>query len=409
LPGPAGAIATPTTTLPIYEYLVLRAVDIDVPWAANSVDGELSLWGASTLVGSDGQRVFTGDISVANVSYRTEKAYLKFGRQYVTEGAARFSHLDGISANYRAKLGLTFSGYAGFTVLPQWNNRPNYALLGSAADSMVSRPEDFPRASRGGNWMTGARVGYFNRKLGDIGLSVHEQRENSALGRRDAALDLHLPGSDFVDGSARALLDLDSGGLADAFLGVAFHPIRPLDIAIDYRRMTPTLLMSRQSVLSVFAVDRFDELGGEARYQVARSLQAFAGTFIEWFENNGIGTRTRGGLRWSPDAEHRLLVNVSYTRVLEPENGYHGTRLSLGYRVAPPLTVTAEQYYYLYDKAVARVSTSSVHAVTASYNPSRPIAILLGGSLFNSPYAARDAQAMLRFSYTYGAPMGGEP
>ena len=409
LPGPAGAIATPVTSVPTYEYLMLRVVDIDAPWSKNSIDGELSLWGSAILTGADGQRVMAGDVSVANVSYRAETTYLKLGRQYVTEGAARFSHLDGTYVSYRAKNGFALSGYGGFTVLPQWNNRPNYALLGSASDAMVSRPEDFPRATRGGNWMAGGRVGYSYPKVGELGLSLHEQRENSALGRRDAAVDLHLPGSDFIDGSARALVDLDSGGLADAFLGAALHPMRPLDIAIDYRRMTPTLLMSRQSVLSVFAVDRFDELGGEARYQLFRSVQVFAGGFVEWFENSGHGTRIRSGFRISPDAEHRILVNGSYTRVTEPENGYHGTRLSVGYRLAQPVMVTAEQYLYLYDHAIRNVTTSTVHAVTASYRPSRPFEILLGGTLFNSPYAAMDAQAMLRLSYTYGAALGGEP
>lgn len=414
LPGPSGAVASPATGLPIYEYLMLRVIDADTPWARNSVDTELSLWGAASVVGKDiegrgGERRIDGDVSVAAVTHRLGPGYVKLGRQYVTGGAARFAHLDGISAAYRSQLGFMASGYAGFTALPRWYNVPNYRLLGSAADAMVQRPEDFPHASRGGNWMAGGRLGYSRPKYGEIGVSLHEQHENAALGRRDLAVDLHLPGSETLDGDARVMFDLDSGKLADGFVGLGWHPFRRLDVALDYRRMTPTLLMSRQSVLSVFAVDRFDELGGEARYRVGHALQVFAGTFVEWFEGGDHGVRVRSGVRLTPDDKHRLLVNAVYTRVTEPVNGYHSTRLSLGYRLAAPVVLTAEQYCYLYDQAIRGMSTSTVHALTASYRPKRAWEILLGGSLFSSPYAALDAQTMLRLVYTAGAALGGEP
>ncbi|MGE5788542.1 MAG: hypothetical protein ACM3ZE_28380 [Myxococcales bacterium] len=414
MPGPAGAVASPATGLPVYEYLMLRVIDADTPWAKNSIDTELSLWGSASVVGTDvegrgGERRIDGDVSVAAVTHRLGPGFVKLGRQYVTGGAARFAHLDGISAAYRSEWGFMASGYAGYTALPRWYHVPNYRLLGSATDSMVQRPEDFPRASRSGNWMAGGRLGYSQPKYGEIGVSLHEQHENSALGRRDVAVDLHLPGSETLDGDARVLFDLDSGKLADGFVGLGWHPVRRLDLALDYRRMTPTLLMSRQSVLSVFAVDRFDELGGEARYRVGHGLVVFAGSFVEWFESGDYGVRVRSGVRATPDDKHRLLVNAVYTRVTEPLNGYHSTRLSLGYRLAVPVYLTAEQYCYLYDRAIHGAKTSTVHALTASYRPQRAWEILLGGSLFSSPYAALDAQTMLRLVYTAGAAMGGEP
>jgi hypothetical protein len=393
---------------------MLRVIDADTPWAKNSVDTELSFWGAASFVGNDidgrgGERRIDGDVSVASVTHRLGTGYVKLGRQYVTGGAARFAHLDGVSAAYRSTWGLVASGYAGYTALPRWYNVPNYRLLGSTSDGMVQRPEDFPHASRSGNWMAGTRIGYSHLKYGEVGISLHEQHEDSALGRRDFAVDLHLPGTETLDGDARALVDLDSGRLADGFVGLGWHPIRRLDLAVDYRRMTPTLLMSRQSVLSVFAVDRFDELGGEARYRIGQKVVAFTGAFVEWFESGDNGIRLRSGVRVTPDDHHRLLVNAAYTRVAEPVNGYHSTRLSIGYRIAEPVTVTAEQYCYLYDHAIHGVSTSTVHALNASYRPKRAWEIMLGSSLFNSPYAALDAQTMVRLTYTAGAALGGEP
>jgi hypothetical protein len=334
---------------------------------------------------------------------------VKIGRQYVTEGAARFAHLDGVSAGVRSRLGFDASGYAGWTVLPRWDNRPNYQHLGAAGDSLITSADQLPRSERSGNWMMGGRVGYTASRIGGIGLSIHEQREDHALGRRDAALDLHFFPGVAVDASGRALMDLDSRSLADAFLGVGFHPSRDWDIATEYRRIVPTLLMSRQSVLSVFAVDRFDEVGGELRYHVTPRILLFGGSFVEWLQGEGVGSRTRGGAKIYPDDAHRLLVQFSYTRVVEPENGYHGTRISAVYRLLNPVTLSAEQYTYFYDVAIRGMRTSSVQVATSSWRFQRQWEVMLGGSLFHSPYAAMDAQAMLRLAYTYGSALGGEP
>jgi hypothetical protein len=414
LPGPAGAVSHTSTMLPVYEYLMLRLIDADVPWAKNSVDAELSLWGAGSIVGKDidgrgGERYLDGDVSVASITHRYGPGYVKLGRQYVSGGAARYAHLDGISGSYRADWGGIATAYAGYTALPRWYDVPNYRLLGSTADAMVVRPEDLPHGSRNGNWMAGGRVGYSHLRYGELGASIHEQRENGALGRRDLAFDVRLPTVKSINGDARAIFDLDSGMLADAFFGLSWHPTNPLDVSVDYRRMTPTLLMSRQSVLSVFTVDRFDELGGEVRYRFDRRVVGFLGSYVEWFESGDVGSRVRTGVRVIPDDRHRVLVNASYTRVTEPLNGYHGTRLSVGYRFDVPLQLTAEQYLYLYEHAIRGMNASSVHALNGSYRVAQAWDVMLGGSLFNSPYAAMDAQAMFRLTYTVGSVLGGEP
>jgi len=68
LPGPGGAVASPSTSLPVYEYLMLRVIDADTPWAKNSVDTELSLWGAGSVNGNNfdsrgGERQIDGDVT----------------------------------------------------------------------------------------------------------------------------------------------------------------------------------------------------------------------------------------------------------------------------------------------------------------------------------------------------------
>ena len=410
LPGPSGSIVSPQTNLPIYDYVMIRVMDADVPWAKNSVDMELSLWGSGSLVDTNGQsRTYDGDVNVASVTQRLGLSYVKVGRQYVTQGAARFAHFDGFSAGTRSKLGFDLSGYAGWTVLPRWDQRPNYQHIGSVSDTLVTSADQLPRSERGGNWMMGARAGYSANRIGEVGLSVHEQREDGALGRSDAALDAHFFPVEAFDASGRALVDLDSKGLADAFLGVGLHPGRDWDIATEYRHMIPTLLMSRQSVLSVFAVDRFDEAGGELRYHISPRVLLFGGAYVEWLQADGVGYRSSGGTKLYPDLAHRLMVQMTYTRVREPQNGYHGTRVSAVYRLTSPLTLSAEQYTYFYDVAIRGMRTSSVQVATSSWRFFKQWEMMLGGSLFHSPYAAMDAQAMLRLAYTFGSSLGGEP
>jgi hypothetical protein len=403
-------VVTPQTVLPVYDYVMVRVLDADMPWAKNSLDMELSLWGSGAFTGTtDSSRVFDGDVTVANATQRFGLNYVKLGRQYVTEGAARFAHLDGVSWGLRSRSGFELSGYGGLTVLPRWDQRPNYQHIGTVGDTLITSTDQLPRSDRAGNWMMGARVGYSANRLGELGLSIHEQQENSALGRRDAALDVHLFPTQVIDASGRVLMDLDSRGMADAFAGVSVHPAHDWDIATEYRRMIPTLLMSRQSVLSVFAVDRFDEAGGEVRYHVSPRVLVFGGGFVEWLQGDGVGFRTRTGAKLYPDRAHRLMVQLAYTRVEEPQNGYHGTRLSTVYRVTGPLTLTAEQYTYFYDRAIRGMSTSSVHVATASWRFVRNWEAMLAGSVFHSPYAATDAQTLLRIAYTFGVPQGGEP
>jgi len=167
--------------------------------------------------------------------------------------------------------------------------------------------------------------------------------------------------------------------------------------------------MSRQSVLSVFAVDRFDELGGELRYHATPRIVLFGGSYVEWLAADGAGSRTRLGAKIYPDDAHRLMIQFAYSRVIEPENGYHATRISAVYRILAPVTVSAEQYTYFYDVAIRGMRTSSVQLATTSWRFHRRWEAMLGGSLFHSPYAVSDAQAMLRLAYTFGSALGGEP
>jgi hypothetical protein len=402
LPGPGGAAVTTDTALPIYLQFDLSARHLDTAWAKNSVDVELSAWGNAWVLTPTYQQPWDGDLLTAKVTQRLGPVRFTLGRQIVTRGAARFAHFDGLSADVASKAGFGGFAYAGLTVLPRWADRPGYYQLGSARDTLLDSPGVYPKPDRGGWWLSGAQVSYTYGTIGGLGVSLHEQHEYARLGRRDLGVDGHWSPSRFLDLSGRGLLDLDGGRVADARLSLDLYPASALDLSAAYRHVTPALLLSRQSVLSVFETDPFDEVGSELRYRVGRWMVVDGDGYLEMIGAGELGARTGLDLQVFPDPHRRLTVRAGYRRVTATDQGYHSGHTSLRWRVIPALTAAGEHYFYWYDRPIQGVSTSSVENATFEWSGVRPWRFLFGTSLFSSPYARWDAQALVKVSYAFG-------
>lgn len=401
LPGPGGASVDTEGFIPIHEYLTLRATDLDSPWHRDSIDLEVAAWGTRALAAPEGERSFDGDVTVANVAYRWGPGTLKLGRQMTAGAAAGLAQLDGISAGVRTTSGFGVSGYGGLSVLPRWAERPGYHHLGSAADSLLESPDAFPEPSRSGNWMVGARADYVDPSLLEAGLSVHEERQFSELGRRDVAADVHLSPIQIADLTLQGVMDLDSARLAQALAAVDVYPAEDWELSAEYRRVDPARLMSRHSVLSVFVTDAFDEVGGRVGYRILPGLRLGSRGYLELFGPGELGMRADLRLRAAIDPAERLFFQVAYGRVSEPENGYHSVRASVSYRFIDPLAATAEHYAYFYDVAIRGLESATVEMASLQWKPLMNLRLLLGGSVSSSPYAELDAQTMLRVVYGY--------
>ena len=55
-------------------------------------------------------------------------------------GAARYSRFDGLAIGLAFGAGFDAEVYGGFTVLPRYDARPGYYLLGATADSLLRDP-----------------------------------------------------------------------------------------------------------------------------------------------------------------------------------------------------------------------------------------------------------------------------
>lgn len=397
-PTVGGAIVAGGMGAPLYHYATLRVDDLDVPWGRDSVDVELSAWGNLELGEPSEVGRIDGDVHVAKVRQRFDFGYFTLGRQVQAGGAARFVRFDGASAGVRAPLGLGLDAYGGFTVLPRWAAREGYHLLGSAADTLLRDPEALPDPTREDNWLVGTRAYYERPGHYEIGASFHEQRDDGGLGRRNASLDALYNPLDELSLSGRAIVDLDATDLADLRVVIDAYPTDFLSISTIYQRLAPALLLSRQSVLSVFSTEAFDEWGSEALLRPVRWVRFGAEAYLERFEGGDLGYRTGGHMRVSSDGPVPATGRMGYRRVRETINGYHQIRASLSLRPEPRLLLTADGFLYLYDAPIAGISSSIVGVVSAGWKVTEYLDTILATSLARSPYANVDAQGTARLS-----------
>jgi hypothetical protein len=318
----------------------------------------------------------------------------------VAGGAARFARFDGVMVGARHR-DFFLEGYAGFTVLPRWNGQPGYHHLGSAEDTLLIYQPAAP--ARGNHWLTGARFGYQTSRVSGS-LSFHDQEMTGGVDHRNLGLDVGAQPLKDASLAGSAVLDLDSGRFATArlWLDAAPHPL--LNIGAEVLHTEPSLLLSRQSVLSVFSSDGFDELGGTLTAKIVRWLRFDTNGFIESYRGTGPGARGEVAARIATGEEYPTILRVAYTRVIAPQNGYQAVRASFSRKLTRFLSSTLEAYGYFYDQPVAGYKTSSVYAGTAAYQALDSLEFLWSASVAQSPYAAYDAQTMLRATYHFDAP-----
>ena len=389
----AGGVVASGIAAPLYHHALLRVRDVDTPWAEDSVDVELSAWGNLELGDVSEVHRLDGDVMVARVTQRFDHARLSAGRMVRGGGAARFARFDGVEAGlYEPVTGLGVEAYGGLSVLPRWSQRDGYQLLGSTPDTLLRDPTIVADTSREGHWLVGGRL--YTRVADAIvaGASFHEQREDHGLARRNAALDATATW-DTIAVRGLALMDLDAASLADARLSVDAYPTPWLTLATSYQHLAPALLLSRQSVLSVFSTETFDEWGMEAQIDPWAWLRISAEGFVDRFDSGAMGTRSGGSLWLRGDV---VRAGLGYRRVLEERNGYHGLRASTSVRPARDWMLTADAFLYAYDRDIAGVSQSLQGIVAGHWRADERVAMVLSGSLARSPFSALDAQAIAR-------------
>jgi hypothetical protein len=400
LPGPNGALTTTDTVVPVHQYVLLDARDLDALGSRDSVDVELSAWGRAWFGEREQEEPFDGDVQTANARYQRGPLSLKLGRQVMAGGAARYVRFDGLRVGADLGAGLDAQVYGGLTALPRWDARPGYHHLGSAPDALLREPEALPEPERSGHRLGGGRLGFhFDR--GAASVSFHEQHQAAELAHRILGADARVHALDWASFGSAAFLELDSQRLQDLRVWADTSPTERLDLSLEFLHAEPALFLSRQSVLSVFSTDAYDEAGGLASLEATEHITLEGSGFVQIYDADRAGARGRLATLVSPDPARRTLVRLEYGRVLAIDNGYHSVRASLRQRITRSVDGTLEGYAYLYDEPIAGRITSTVYATTLGYQATDALHLLWGGSLAQSPYARLDAQSLLRLSYEF--------
>lgn len=400
VPGQNGAAVPTETAVPVHEYLYANARDVDAPWQKDGIGFEFAAWGRYWPTSSSLERRFDGDVQTASVRLDAGPAWARLGRQQVAGGAARYARFDGVMVGGKTG-GLFVEGYGGFTVLPRWDDRPGYHQLGTAEDTLLTAP--IAKPERKNHFVAGARAGY---TLGSASGSVsfHDEQAKGEVEHRNLGLDLGVQPLREASLGASGLIELDSGRFANARLWVDTTPHPILDIGAEYQHAEPSLLLSRQSVLSVFSTNSYEEFGGTVSARIERWLRLEANGYLEAYQGTGPGARGEVATRLLVDRAHPTLLRIAYARVIAPENGYQAMRVSFSRKLCERMSSTLEAYGYFYDEPVRGYRTSSMYAGTASYRVLDPLDLLWSVSVAHSPYAALDAQTMLRLTYRFDAP-----
>jgi len=401
LPGTYGAVIADETLVPIYEYVQLSARDLNIARQGSGLDMELAAWWRGELGTTDRERSADGDVQTANVGYHRGPFAVRFGRQHVAGGAARYARFDGLTLD--ADLGAGFDAriYAGLSVLPRWNQRPAYTYLGAAVESRLKDPSvSTGTRERSDYWLSGARLGWTARRV-RAGASFHEQHEQGGLSRRTLTLDGTSELSGAVSAGASASAELEAERISEARAWLEAAPSRELDLSVEWLHTEPALFLSRQSVLSVFSTADYDEGGAHAALRATRRITLEAGGWAELYSGSRPGARSEVSLRVIADRAGSTFLRLAYARVLTPDNGYHSLRGTLTRRILNRLSGTFEAYAYLYDHAIKNYLSSTVYSGTLEYHAGRSVALLWGASLVHSPYANLDAQTQLRVAYDF--------
>lgn len=402
LPGPNGAIVETDPQLPAYEYVSVTARGIDAFGETDGLSMEFWGWSSLNLVRNDSTGAFDGDIGSIHATQRFGSTWVRIGRQLVTGDAARYARFDGL--NVGARLGdfrshhFGLEGYGGFSVLPRWNSRPGYHHLGSAQDSLVDDPQAFEDVSRSGYLLAGTKAFYGYGRVVDASISFHDQTREGELDRRNVGASLNVFPLDAASVHGAVTMDVDSVGVADARTWLELDPHERIGGTVEFHHAQPDLLLSRQSVLSVFTTDAFDEAGAEFTARVTESLDVAPFGYVQWFPEQRTGAR--GGLRVSTELDRkRTRVSWSYSRVLVDDTGYHSLRTALHRSLTATVTLFGDAYYYAYDQPIEGHSGSSVYAGSCGWDVGRGFDLLLGGSLASTPYAEADLQSTLRLRF----------
>ncbi|HET7755009.1 MAG TPA: hypothetical protein VFK85_13970 [Anaeromyxobacteraceae bacterium] len=382
-------------TLPIFEIMSITASDVSTSFAQD-VEVALSLWGAVDLNdvrawqgGSFTDRRVSGDVDVAYVKgdLLDRRLTVRVGRQMVPDGTSRMVHLDGGQIRLRLPANFGVSAFAGSPVSPRFGARGGlgYGSIGNT------------RA----NFATGGRVFYYLPARLEVGASTMIANDRGDPSRRDLGADFRvfLPSSLQLAGSA--FYSLYDERLGEGEASLSWRGSRRLQAAAEYRHVEPDLFLPRTSILSVFANDERNEVGGWARLEPLRALVLDV-DYHALLEDPGTGHRARArGIytlrpRTDVGAEAAVLVSPGGTQLA---NGGYWMARAFGAHGRGPFDVTVDVVSYFLERSINGEDLALTATGTVGWRFMQGFKVLVAGTGGTTPYLTRHFDVLAKLVY----------
>ena len=381
------------TAIPIYEILDLSATDVQTGFADN-FEIVLSTWGSVDAANNirfwqNGAQVdtrVTGDVNLGYVraDFINRSLQLRVGRQMVADGVSRMIQMDGGEMRLILPAGFGLSGYAGVPVAPRFSTRGGEQTVGNT------------RA----DFATGGRLSWRAPGLLEVGASVAYASDHGDPSRQDVGADLRLTPHRLITFVGSGWWSLYEGRVGEASIGATIAPVRHFDVTLDYRHVEPDLFLPRNSILSVFAADKRNDIGGALHWGAAKDLSLDA-DYHALIEDSGTGHWARAKATFHPGGPGSTLgAEGSYLE--HPENGYTLARL-FGAKTIQAFTGTLDLYGYFFKNPVNGASNALTATASVGYGFARGWRAVVAGTAGTTAYLTSqfDVMAKLVYDQTY--------
>ncbi len=386
------------TVAPAYEILSVTARDIQLGFA--EAEAVLSTWGSADLGerrwNSGVDSTFTGDVTTGYIQLRTLDRHLTLrgGRSMVPTGFARMIQIDGGYALADVPLGpvgLKVSGYGGVPTSQRFQSRSGEKSWNPTAGTLAY----------GSRVALSVPVGGLAGRGLELGANLNEVRDGSEAVREEVGGDIRF------QPFARSNLVLTGFGayslfderVSEASAAASVSPTRKLHLTADWRYAEPSLLLARNSILSVFTASTWNEFGAGAAYDFGRGLHAGldAHLRVEPGEQSGthVGTDLAGRMDW---AAGPTSAGAEITYLDAVLNGYTGFRV-YARRDLGRTFVAGDVLGQIFRESVNGQDGAVTGTLTGGLNLTHGFSAVLSGTAGMTPYLEQTYDIMVKLAY----------
>ncbi len=390
------------TVAPAYEIMSVSARGIQTGFT-DDFRLVLSTWGSWDLAerrwdagnGSSGK--LTGDVTTgyAQVQFAHRVVTLRAGRTMVATGVARMIQVDGGEVVFAIPAGLVnlkLSGYAGVPSSQRFQDRSAIVSWNPVAGTLAygyRAAVSVPLAGASGRGL-------------ELGASANYVMDHSDPIRQEVGGDLRLQPFAQTDLAVAGFFtySLYDRRLAEASAALNYSPLLRLHLTADTRFVEPSLLLARNSILSVFTASTWLEYGVGGRYDFGRGLHAGVDLHLRAEPSkDGEGKRTgsdvAGHLDWETGAS---AAGLELSNLDTYENGYVGARV-YARRDLGRVVLSGDVLGQFFRKSVNGEHQAVTGTVTAGYKLPHEFTALVAGSAGMTPYMEQQYNLMVKLAY----------